>query len=79
MQETATAACLQLDTAGNGTGYGQYVNYYSSPWGITLSAALRHDYSGYGYNNAPPAFDGSRLLGPTLHTLQYAPTRPCAP
>ena len=48
-----TTSCFELDTAGEGVGFGQYVHYYSSPWGLVISAALRVDYLGAGFNNAP--------------------------
>ena len=53
----------QLDTAGNGTGFGQWVHFFSSPWGIAFSAALRKDYWGVGGGRSLHTQDG---LGPSV-------------
>ena len=51
--QLTTETCFLIDTKGNGTGYGQWVHYYTSAYGFTLSAALRKDYWAWNYNNAP--------------------------
>ena len=73
--------CLHLDTAGNGTGYGKWINYYWSRLGIALSAALRHDYMGVGYPNAPPTTNGQKAPGAAAARALHAARllRPTAP
>ena len=56
------------------SGSGYYVNYYTSRLGFTLSASLKRDYWGWGYNNAPGTTNGD----PTYNFPTYAglPTTP---
>ena len=74
--EPTTHRCFMVDTAGNGTGYGKYVNYYTSAQGFSLSAALRKDYWGWGFPNAPGTTNGD----PTYNYPNYngLPTTPTA-
>ena len=66
--EPIETSCFELDTAGNGTGFGRYVKMYTSRAGITLSAALRHDYMGWGWPNAPATTNGREELGKLHNT-----------
>ena len=56
--EPIETSCFELNTAGAGEGFGKYVKMYTSAHGVTLSAALRHDYLGVGYPNAPGTTNG---------------------
>ena len=65
-QHISATSCFNLDTTPDATGFGKYVNYYTSPYGITLSAALKVDYKGQGFNNAPSTTNGLNSHGAAL-------------
>ena len=76
----STTECFEIDSAGAGSGFGQFVNYYASPEGVVFSAALRSDYAGLGYPNAPATSNGqdlggARSIGAETRCTERWPTR----
>ena len=73
-QLALTTSCFDLETEGDGSGFGQYVHLYSSAWGVAFSAALRSDAMGSVRRAGQLRVVGTGLErpGPTETTLRRA-------
>jgi len=64
--QVAAVNCFDISS---GQYYGKFVDYYASEGGIVLSADLKSDFAGLGYNNAPASGQGTDgSMPPTVHT-----------